>query len=96
MKRFVTRWAALALALVLALGLIPATAADSPFTDVTDRQTAQDVEVLRMLGAIDGVTATTFHPTGTLTRAQFCKMAVEVLGQGIGWALMRTTPSSPT
>ena len=82
MKRFVTRWAALALALVLALGLIPATAADSPFTDVTDRQTAQDVEVLRMLGAIDGVTATTFHPTGTLTRAQFCKMAVEVLGQG--------------
>ena len=82
MKRFVTRWAALALALVLALGLIPAAAADSPFTDVTDRQTAQDVEVLRMLGAIDGVTATSFNPTGTLTRAQFCKIAVEVLGQG--------------
>lgn len=82
MKRFVTRWAALALALVLALGLIPAAAADSPFSDITDRQTAQDVEVLRMLGAIDGVTATSFNPSGTLTRAQFCKMAIEVLGQG--------------
>ena len=82
MKRFVTRWAALALALILAVGLIPAAAANSPFTDVTDRQIAQDVEVLRMLGAIDGVSSTSFNPGGTLTRAQFCKMAIEVLGQG--------------
>lgn len=82
MKRLITRWAALALALVLALGLIPAAAADGTFSDITDSQTAQDVEVLRMLGAIDGVTATSFNPNGTLTRAQFCKMAIEVLGQG--------------
>ena len=82
MKRTITRLAALTLALVLALGLIPAAAAEGTFNDITDRQTAQDVEVLRMLGAIDGVSTTSFNPNGTLTRAQFCKMAIEVLGQG--------------
>ena len=81
MKQLLTRCAALALALAMVLSLTGALAADTVFTDITDPETARNVEVLRMMGVIDGVTATTFEPNGTLTRAQFCKMAVEALGK---------------
>ena len=81
MKKLMKKGLSLVLAAILALSLIPAAAAaDSTFTDITDPDTARNVEVLRMMGVIDGMTATTFVPDGTLTRAQFCKMAVEVLG----------------
>ncbi len=81
MKQLLTRCAALALALAMVLSLTGALAADTVFTDITDPETARNVEVLRMMGVIDGVTATTFEPNSTLTRAQFCKMAVEALGK---------------
>ena len=72
--------ASLLLALAVLLGMaLPAGAA---FQDVTDPATAQEVAVLQMMGVINGTSANTFSPNGTLTRAQFCKMAVIVLGRG--------------
>ena len=68
-----------ALSLVMVLGLLPGAAAG--FSDVSDGETARDVEVLRMMGVLDGYPDGSFRPDGTLTRAQFCKMAVTLMGK---------------
>lgn len=67
----------LSAAVVLSM-VLPASAT---FTDIADTQTRQQVSVLQMLGVIDGTSANTFSPNGTLTRAQFCKMAVILMGR---------------
>lgn len=82
MKRIRTRGLSLLLALVMLLGMIPAANALGGFSDVSDMTTAQNIEVLQMMGVVDGVSGSSFNPTGTLTRAQFCKMAVEAMGEG--------------
>ncbi len=63
--------------------VVPASAAQSlsAFTDITDAETAESVEVLRLLGVINGVSDTKFDPYAKLTRAQFCKMAIIMLGR---------------
>ena len=71
----------LALVLTLSAAAIPASAAES-FSDVTDKKTAQNVEVLRLLGVIEGNGAGQFNPSGLLTRAEFCKMVVVLMGKG--------------
>lgn len=76
-----TRFAALLLALILlasAAAALPAAAASTAvtgFSDVSDSSNAADIECLRLLGVLDGYSNNTFAPAGTLTRAQFCKMA---------------------
>lgn len=55
--------------------------ATAGFSDVSDGETARNVEVLQMMGVISGVSYDRFEPNGTLTRAQFTKMAVTVLGK---------------
>mgnify|MGYP004519160063 CR=1 FL=1 len=80
MKRIISGALALALCLCLALPCAPRAQALS-FTDISDSETAQNVEVLRMLGVIDGTGNGRFQPNGTLSRAQFCKMAVVMLGK---------------
>lgn len=81
-KRFISGL----LAAVMLAGLVtlaPATAAGNPgFTDIQDSATANAAETLRVLGVVDGTGGSTFNPNGTLTRAEFCKMAVEILGRG--------------
>ena len=73
----------LALALTAALLVLPAAAAPAgAFTDISDPDTAEAAELLRLLGVVDGTGGTTFRPGGTLTRAEFCKMAVDVMGKG--------------
>ena len=71
----------LALVLTLSAAAIPASAAES-FSDVTDKKTAQNVEVLRLLGVLEGNGAGQFNPSGLLTRAEFCKMVVVLMGKG--------------
>ena len=71
----------LALVLTLSAAAIPASAAES-FSDVTDKKTAQNVEVLRLLGVVEGNGAGQFNPSGLLTRAEFCKMVVVLMGKG--------------
>ena len=65
------------------LVMAPASAAGgSAFSDITDPTVANAAETLRVLGVVDGTGGTAFNPGGTLTRAEFCKMAVEILGRG--------------
>ena len=75
----------LTLALCMALTLLPlhALAADTSggFADVTDKATAQNVEVLRLLGVINGDENGRFRPDDRLTRAEFCKMAIVLQGR---------------
>lgn len=76
----------LMLSAVCVCGLIcvpPAGAAEtvSTFPDVTDAQVGRAVEALRTMGVIDG-SGGRYEPEGNLTRAQFCKMAIEVMGKG--------------
>ena len=89
MKRL-KRSAALLLTLCLLTSCFltaPAGAADTTeavtaFSDVTDPNTAAAIESLRLLGVLDGYADGTFRPEESLTRAQFCKMAVYALNAG--------------
>lgn len=87
MRQFVKRVASVVLAAVLLLGAAPGllvteAEAAGTFSDVSDLVMAQNIEVLQLMGVVDGMSGSSFDPTGTLTRAQFCKMAVEAMGQG--------------
>jgi len=73
----------LAAVMLAVLPILPASAAQSAaFTDIPDAATAEAAEVLRLLGVVNGVGGTSFQPGGTLSRAQFCKMTVEIMGRG--------------
>ena len=70
---------------LLLLGLVPgpaAAAAGSGFQDITDPAVAEAAELLRLLGVVDGTGSGTFNPGASLTRAEFCKLAVEMMGRG--------------
>lgn len=71
----------LLLAAALTLSLAPAALALGAFADVTDAETAQNIEVLRLMGVLEGDANGGFRPSGTLTRAEFCKMAVVLTGK---------------
>ena len=73
--------ALLALVLALSAVVLPASAAGD-FSDVSDKKTAQNVEILHLLGVIEGNGAGQFRPYDPLTRAQFCKMLVMLMGKG--------------
>lgn len=73
---------ALVLAVLLLLLSVPVGATGSAFTDIVDSDTAQNVEVLQMMNVLNGISSTQFSPNATLTRAQFTKMAVMILGKG--------------
>ena len=75
----------LLLAVVMAITtlVVPAGAAEaSRFSDVSDQNTATAVEVLRLMGVLDGYDDGTFRPDVQLNRAQFCKMAVYAMDGG--------------
>ncbi len=75
------RTLALALSLAAALALtVPAHAVR--FQDVQDQRTALAADVLSSLGVVSGTGGGQFDPDGHLTRAQLCKMAIEILGMG--------------
>lgn len=80
MKRIIIPLLCLAL---LASGFSALAAAPArSFPDITDAETARDVAVLSMLGVVDGDDQGRFNPGASLTRAQFCKMAIILLGRG--------------
>ena len=70
------------LSIALLLSLTPSAFALGGFSDVTDQETARNVEVLRLMGVVSGNGDGTYRPNGNLTRAQFCKMTVELQGRG--------------
>lgn len=63
--------------LVLILVFSPVSAA---FSDISDSKLAQTASVLDALGIMQGVGDNRFDPNSSLTRAQFCKLAVTALG----------------
>ncbi len=66
----------MAVCMLSAILTVPAAAAKTDrFSDVTDNTTATAVEVLRLMGVLDGYSDGTFRPGTVLTRAHFCKMA---------------------
>lgn len=79
-KRFFA--AVLTAALLASLTLLPAGAAVSSFSDVGDPATAVNADILRLMGVVSGTGGNRFDPNGTLTRAQFCTMAVNFLQKG--------------
>lgn len=70
------RLLAVALAAVMLFAATPAVAAN--FTDVTDANMKKAVDMLNSLGIISS--AEKFNPSGALTRAMFCAMAVPLSG----------------
>ena len=69
----------LAAATLAGMLVFPASAAKlSAFTDITDPKVAEAAEVLRVLDVVDGTGGGAFNPGRTLTRAEFCKMVIEI------------------
>lgn len=80
------KFLALLLALTLAAGLLvfPASAGSdvSTFPDIADPDVGEAVEVLRIMGILGGDSSGRYNPQGSLTRAEFAKIAVLLLGKG--------------
>lgn len=74
------RITALTLAALMLFAALPQTAG-AAFSDIYDAATKENVAVLEQLGVVDGMGGGNFQPGGTLTRAQFCKMAVCVMNK---------------
>lgn len=71
------------LATAMTAGLVlPAGAAngDSSFSDISDPTLALQGDILRLMGVVSGTGGNQFQPNLTLTRAQFCTMAVNFMG----------------
>lgn len=68
------------LAALLCAGLMPS--ASAVFTDVTDTEVAQAVEVLSGLGIVSGDGTGAYYPDSGLTWSQFCKLIVLTEGHG--------------
>ena len=64
----------------LAVLALPASA--GYFPDVTDPEMARAADTLYALGVVDGGDKGLFQPMDNLTRVQFCKMAIEIMGRG--------------
>ncbi|WP_161845913.1 S-layer homology domain-containing protein [Pseudoflavonifractor sp. 524-17] len=81
LKRIVS--ALLAAAVLAGLLILPAGAAadGAGFNDISDPEIAEAAEILRLLGVVSG-TGGGFNPGGILTRAEFCKLAVDVMDKG--------------
>ncbi len=90
MKKTRALSAALAAALTLGLALPAGAASTSSFRDISDRKTAVNADVLRLMGVVDGTGGDRFNPNGTLTRAEFCTMVVKFMQKGDDVALNAT------
>ena len=63
-------------------GATASSGAVSTFSDVRDPALGEAIEALRIMGVIDGMPGGAYEPSGTLTRAEFCKLAVMIMGRG--------------
>ena len=60
--------------------LLTFSAASAAFSDISDTRLEQTASVLDALGIMQGVGNNQFDPSSSLTRAQFCKLAVTSMG----------------
>lgn len=86
----------LAICVVSSLLAVPAGAASTTrFSDVSDQKMTSTIEVLRLMGVLDGYSDGTFRPNAQLTRAQFCKMAVYAINGSSELGRYRTVTVFP-
>lgn len=86
----------LSVILLIPVLAVPASAGEvTHFSDVTDQTTASTIEVLRLMGVLDGYADGTFRPAGQLTRAQFCKMATYATDSEASLGKYRTSTIFP-
>ncbi len=64
------------------LTVAPAQAASTGFVDIPDPDVAEAAALLQIMEVVDGNGYGYFFPEMNLTRAQFCKMAVNIRGEG--------------
>lgn len=72
------------LSFILIIGMFTGSfvyASATGFSDIQDNEIQREAETLQMMDVISGMPDGTFQPQGILTRAQFCKMAVAVMGK---------------
>jgi hypothetical protein len=67
----------LLVAIVLSIQTLPAKAA---FTDIADETLSFKASVLQSLGVVNGYEDGTFRPSAKLTRAEFSKLAIAIMG----------------
>ena len=79
LKRYIA--AALAAAMIIAATATLSVSA-AEFTDISGHWAEATIIDLADRGIVNGVSATEFNPDGTVTRAEFLKMAMEVMGIG--------------
>lgn len=75
----------LACAAIAGMLVLPSSAGAAPtsaFTDIYDTNVSRAAETLRLLGIVSGTGGTAYSPDRVLTRAEFCKLAVELMGNG--------------
>ena len=75
----------LACAAIAGMLVFPSTAGaatSSTFTDIYNTDVARAPASLRPRGIVSGTGGTSFSPDRALTRAEFCKLAVELMGNG--------------
>lgn len=72
----------LALSIASSLLILPASADEtiSTFPDIDDPEVGTAVEVLRVMGVIGGDNGN-YRPEGSLTRAEFCKITILMMGR---------------
>lgn len=61
---------------------LPVAAQVASFPDISDPVVAEAAELLHQLGIINGYDDGCYHPNDPLTRAQFCRLAVDLRGEG--------------
>jgi len=70
---------AVALVLVLALGMVPLMTGAADYTDHASIEYKEEVEVLTGIGVVEGYDAGTFQPTRNVTRAQACAIVARLM-----------------
>jgi len=70
---------AVALVLVLALGMVPVMTGAMDYTDEAEIEYKEEVAVLTGIGVLEGYDAGTFQPTRNVTRAQACAIVARLM-----------------
>jgi hypothetical protein len=82
---------ALVLAVVMVVGVLAISASAATYNDDAQIQYKEAVEVLSLVGVIDGKDGDNFDPTGTLTRQEAAKIVTYIINQKGAEALSKTS-----
>jgi hypothetical protein len=82
---------ALVLAVVMVVGVLAISASAATYNDDAQIQYKEAVEVLSLVGVIDGKDGDNFDPTGTLTRQEAAKIVTYIINQKSADALSKTS-----